>query len=129
MGIKKGEILMRLTLISTFLLVVFLTACGNDQDLSELTTKIDKANEEIERLKSENEKIKAEVSPDPDAPVSTVTTDAAAETAAQPNEEPVQEVYYKNCTAVRAAGAAPLNEGDPGYSTKLDRDRDGVACE
>nr|WP_246029259.1 excalibur calcium-binding domain-containing protein [Paenibacillus humicus] len=37
-------------------------------------------------------------------------------------------VYYKNCTAVRAAGKAPLYVGDPGYSTKLDRDKDGVAC-
>ena len=38
-------------------------------------------------------------------------------------------VYYENCTAVRAAGAAPLHTGDPGYSRKLDRDGDGVACE
>lgn len=38
-------------------------------------------------------------------------------------------VYYKNCSAVREAGKAPLYKGDPGYSTKLDRDGDGVACE
>ncbi|GGQ64389.1 excalibur calcium-binding domain-containing protein [Kitasatospora griseola] len=38
-------------------------------------------------------------------------------------------VYYKNCDAVRAAGRAPLHQGDPGYSKKLDRDGDGVACE
>jgi hypothetical protein len=38
-------------------------------------------------------------------------------------------VYYKNCDAVRAAGAAPIRTGDPGYSRKLDRDGDGVACE
>lgn len=37
--------------------------------------------------------------------------------------------YYQNCTAVRAAGAAPLYAGSPGYSSKLDRDGDGVACE
>lgn len=37
--------------------------------------------------------------------------------------------YYANCTAVRAAGAAPLHTGDAGYSRKLDRDGDGVACE
>jgi hypothetical protein len=30
---------------------------------------------------------------------------------------------------VRAAGAAPLYRGQPGYSSKLDRDGDGVACE
>ena len=38
-------------------------------------------------------------------------------------------VYYSNCDAVRAAGAAPLLAGQPGYSFKLDRDRDGSACE
>lgn len=37
--------------------------------------------------------------------------------------------YYKNCAAARAAGAAPLHRGDPGYSAKLDSDGDGVACE
>jgi Excalibur calcium-binding domain len=39
------------------------------------------------------------------------------------------EVYYQNCTAVRAAGAAPLYRGDPGYASHLDRNGDGVACE
>jgi hypothetical protein len=38
-------------------------------------------------------------------------------------------VYYSNCAAARAAGAAPLNAGEPGYSIKLDRDQDGTACE
>ncbi|MDP3441696.1 MAG: excalibur calcium-binding domain-containing protein, partial [Ignavibacteria bacterium] len=40
-----------------------------------------------------------------------------------------QSVYYKNCDAVRAAGADPLYSGQPGYRSKLDRDSDGVACE
>ncbi|MBA4023868.1 MAG: calcium-binding protein [Gordonia sp.] len=38
-------------------------------------------------------------------------------------------VSYKNCAAVRAAGAAPIHSGDAGYSTDLDRDGDGIACE
>lgn len=38
-------------------------------------------------------------------------------------------VSYANCTEARAAGVAPLHRGDPGYSSKLDRDGDGVACE
>ncbi|MFF5923128.1 excalibur calcium-binding domain-containing protein [Streptomyces flavochromogenes] len=38
-------------------------------------------------------------------------------------------VSYANCTAVRAAGAAPIRRGDPGYGSHLDRDGDGVACE
>jgi endonuclease YncB( thermonuclease family) len=37
--------------------------------------------------------------------------------------------YYANCAAARAAGAAPLHEGEPGYRSALDRDHDGVACE
>ena len=39
------------------------------------------------------------------------------------------QTYYANCAAVRAAGAAPLYAGSPGYSSKLDRDGDGIACE
>lgn len=37
--------------------------------------------------------------------------------------------YYANCSAARAAGAAPLRAGAPGYRAALDRDKDGVACE
>jgi hypothetical protein len=39
------------------------------------------------------------------------------------------DVYYKNCDAARAAGAAPVYEGEPGYGSHLDRDGDGVGCE
>ena len=38
-------------------------------------------------------------------------------------------VAYANCAAVRAAGAAPIRVGQPGYSRRLDRDGDGVGCE
>jgi hypothetical protein len=48
---------------------------------------------------------------------------AAAEKAAAAN------VYYKNCDAVRAAGAAPIRKGQPGYAKHLDRDGDGIACD
>lgn len=36
---------------------------------------------------------------------------------------------YANCAAARAAGAAPVRRGDPGYGRHLDRDGDGVGCE
>jgi len=36
---------------------------------------------------------------------------------------------YRSCADARAAGAAPIRRGQPGYSRKLDRDNDGVACE
>ncbi|WP_238994267.1 excalibur calcium-binding domain-containing protein [Actinomyces sp. 565] len=38
-------------------------------------------------------------------------------------------VYYKNCSEARAAGAAPIYAGEPGYRSALDRDNDGIACE
>lgn len=38
-------------------------------------------------------------------------------------------VFYPNCAAGRAAGVAPIRRGEPGYSPKLDRDGDGIACE
>jgi len=38
-------------------------------------------------------------------------------------------VYYPNCAAARAAGAAPIMQGEPGYRAGLDRDHDGIACE
>jgi hypothetical protein len=40
-----------------------------------------------------------------------------------------EPVYYENCSAVRAAGAAPVYAGQPGYGTHLDRDGDGIGCE
>lgn len=52
----------------------------------------------------------------------------AAEAAAT-KKAPAVSVFYKNCDAVRAAGAAPILAGQPGYSSKLDRDGDGVGCE
>jgi len=55
--------------------------------------------------------------PRPASPAATAWRDAAA------------EAYYPNCSAARAAGAAPLMRGDPGYSHRLDRDGDGRACE
>ena len=40
-----------------------------------------------------------------------------------------QQGGYRNCSEARAAGAAPLRRGQPGYSARLDRDGDGIACE
>lgn len=37
--------------------------------------------------------------------------------------------FYANCSAVKAAGAAPIRVGDPGWDAKFDRDGDGVGCE
>lgn len=36
---------------------------------------------------------------------------------------------FPNCASARAAGAAPVRVGDPGYGRHLDRDGDGIGCE
>ncbi|MFE4501357.1 excalibur calcium-binding domain-containing protein [Rhodococcus sp. NPDC056743] len=46
-----------------------------------------------------------------------------------PVKVPDAGVSYANCAEARAAGAAPILKGEPGYSTKLDRDKDGIACD
>ena len=53
------------------------------------------------------------------------------EEAARVAEEQKQQanVYYKNCDAARAAGAAPIRMGEPGYGKHLDRDGDGIGCD
>ncbi len=36
---------------------------------------------------------------------------------------------YANCKAAAKDGRYNIPRGDPAYSTKLDRDNDGIACE
>ncbi len=60
-------------------------------------------------------------------PAPTTTSRTTEPPKATPSDPP-GGVYYKNCGAVRAAGAAPLHRGEPGYSAHLDPDGDGVAC-
>jgi Excalibur calcium-binding domain/Protein of unknown function (DUF1524) len=70
--------------------------------------------------------------PGPGAASTLAAVPRAAQPAPQPAPAPVPPagaVYYANCTAVRAAGAAPIHRGDPGYAPKLDRDGDGIGCE
>jgi micrococcal nuclease len=53
---------------------------------------------------------------------------APAPPAATPAPPPTS-AYYGNCDAARAAGAAPIRVGQPGYRKGLDRDGDGTACD
>ncbi|GAA2753537.1 hypothetical protein GCM10009869_26090 [Amnibacterium kyonggiense] len=57
------------------------------------------------------------------------SSDSSSSSSSDSAETQAKSVYYENCTAARAAGAAPVRAGDPGYSRKLDRDGDGVGCE
>ncbi len=71
----------------------------------------------------------AKPSPKPKPVATHKPTPKATTHQAPPSPPPVADVYYPNCAAARAAGAAPLYQGDPGYRSGLDRDHDGVACE
>ncbi|RBY89808.1 DUF1524 domain-containing protein [Blastococcus sp. TF02A-26] len=46
-----------------------------------------------------------------------------------PAPQPDAPVTYADCAAVRAAGAAPIRRGDPGWSDAFDGDGDGIGCE
>ncbi|WP_216404848.1 thermonuclease family protein [Arcanobacterium phocae] len=46
-----------------------------------------------------------------------------------PVNQPSSGPYFGSCKEAKAAGAAPLYLGSPGYRSDLDRDGDGVACE
>jgi phosphatidylserine/phosphatidylglycerophosphate/cardiolipin synthase-like enzyme len=59
----------------------------------------------------------------------TITPKIAQPAGNNPSPAPTGNEVYANCAAVKAAGKAPLHKGDPGYSSKLDRDGDGIACE
>lgn len=61
--------------------------------------------------------------------VKSVRTVTAAAPLAPSGSAGDGSVYYANCSEARAAGDTPLYLGEPGYSSHLDRDGDGVACE
>jgi hypothetical protein len=63
------------------------------------------------------------------APTTKPTVKPTAKSSPVPTKESVADIYYKNCTAVREAGADPIYVGDPGYEKHLDRDGDGIGCE
>jgi len=56
------------------------------------------------------------------------TTDAPAAPSSGPSPQPATGPF-PDCAAARAAGAAPLHRGDPGWSDGMDGDGDGTACE
>ncbi|WP_254259302.1 excalibur calcium-binding domain-containing protein [Leucobacter chinensis] len=58
-----------------------------------------------------------------------VANSAPQQFASTPEPAATTPTYFQNCTAARAAGAAPVYRGDPGYGPHLDRDGDGIGCE
>jgi type IV secretory pathway VirB10-like protein len=66
-------------------------------------------------------------SPEPSSPKQTPEPKLTEPTTAPTTT--TATVVYRNCAEVRAAGKAPLHRGDPGYSSELDRNGDGTACD
>ena len=65
-------------------------------------------------------------------PAPTSTTSAPVPTtppAPVPSSAPSPAAPFENCAAARAAGAAPVHRGEPGYGPHLDGNNDGVGCE
>ncbi|MFW0772702.1 excalibur calcium-binding domain-containing protein [Paenarthrobacter nitroguajacolicus] len=67
-----------------------------------------------------------EAQPAPVAPVAPPVVEAPPVVAPP---APPAAVYYANCAAVRAAGAAPIHISHPGYGSHLDGDGDGWGCD
>jgi len=67
--------------------------------------------------------------PSPEEQPSASDAQWSAEADDQPRAAAPSAVHYAGCNDVRAAGKAPLDAGDPGYSPDMDGDGDGVACE
>jgi len=68
--------------------------------------------------------------PTTEAPVPAPAAPVSEAPAQQVQQAPARSsVYYETCADARAAGAAPLHRGEPGYRPGLDKDGDGVACE
>ncbi len=67
--------------------------------------------------------------PAPDKPMPLVGEIANSAKATPAMLKSSGNIDYPNCAAVRAADAAPLRRGQPGYGRHLDHDGDGRACE
>ena len=65
------------------------------------------------------------------APAGTVAPPNGPADTGNPGEAGAAEtsIFYARCDDARAAGAAPMRRGEPGYRPALDRDSDGIACE
>ena len=57
------------------------------------------------------------------------TTTAPPTQAPPPPVKPTNSKPWRNCIEARIHGRCIILSGDPDYSAKLDRDKDGVACE
>ena len=156
--IKKTGVAKKQFIITAILFIIFVallsisapssekTAATSKQVASNTTEHKDSDKKELEKKeadektqKQEKEKLQAEEQAhkqedekrlaDEQARKQQEEQKKAQQAQTQPAAGNTSNAYYKNCDAVRAAGKAPLYKDQPGYSRKLDKDGDGVACE
>lgn len=94
---------------------------------SDQTDQTDQSNQQEAQTQDDQAQSEEQTQQSDQQASSSVSTPEPAPTPAPAPQQ--QDVYYQNCTAARAAGAAPIYQGQPGYRSQLDRDHDGVACE
>lgn len=61
--------------------------------------------------------------------VAAQAADLAVASGLKRKREPRPGDHWSGCDDARAAGTAPIYEGEPGYRAQMDGDGDGEACE
>jgi hypothetical protein len=103
--------------------------------LEQLRAEVDALREELDAQAAELDELKAQLGVGDQSPAETSeeeSEDPAGEPTTERSDETSDdptEFFYENCDEARAEGAAPVQEGDPGYGPHLDRDGDGIGCE
>jgi len=90
------------------------------------------SNKEAEKRKAEREAIAKKAAQEKAAKEEQERKEQEARKAEQEAAQKQAQstsISFKNCTEARAAGAAPVHRGDPGYASHLDRDGDGIGCD
>ncbi|PIC73719.1 MBL fold metallo-hydrolase [Sporosarcina sp. P17b] len=69
------------------------------------------------------------VKPKPSKPVAKPTLVKPKPAPSKPVTKPVPQSNFKNCTELRKVYPNGVSKGHPAYQSKMDRDKDGWACE
>ena len=107
---------------------------GFELEKKVLKEEQDKMKNQITTLQNENKDLSTKLANAQKSSQLAASSDNNSSTSGTSNTQSApastsQDVYYKNCSQVRAAGASPIRTGDPGYARHLDRDGDGIGCE
>ncbi|PIE93739.1 calcium-binding protein [Bacillus fungorum] len=124
--IKKTGVAKKQFIITAVLFVIFVALSGISAPSSEKTKATSKkvaSNNEEQKDSAQKKEIEKKEADEQ------ARKQQEQQAQTQPANGNTNSTYYKNCDAVRAAGKAPLYKNQPGYSHKLDKDDDGVACE